>query len=171
MVKMLTTIKNFELYSILILSAFSFISQTVFRTRFSWLGNAYNKKGEYNKSIEYHEKALHIQLKKFGKQQMSKAKEYVDTSLEILMNDKRNNFDLDLARSYNVLGLILEKNGTNEEAIQYFEKSLEIKFRKLNDDHPYIGWSFHYLASAFKNKNELNKSIEFEEKGIEIEIE
>ncbi|ETN97285.1 hypothetical protein RFI_40246, partial [Reticulomyxa filosa] len=70
-----------------------------------------------------------------GKQQMNKAKGYVDKSLEILMNDKSNNFDLDLARSYDVLGLILEKNGTNEEAIQYFEKSLEIKFKKLNDDH------------------------------------
>ncbi|ETO01764.1 hypothetical protein RFI_35675, partial [Reticulomyxa filosa] len=95
-------------------------------TSFYCLGRSYFEIGEYETSIEYHEKALNIQLKKFGekhalvaqslnelgfvwikgKQQMNKAKEYVDKALEILMNDKT---------SYDVLGLILEKNGTNEE--------------------------------------------------------
>ncbi|ETN99505.1 hypothetical protein RFI_37966, partial [Reticulomyxa filosa] len=84
------------------------------------LGDTYFETGEYETSIEYYEKALNIQLKKCGekhvfvacslnalgfvwikgKQQMNKAKEYVDKSLEILMNDKSNNFDLDLAKSY-----------------------------------------------------------------------
>ncbi|ETN97305.1 TPR repeat-containing protein, partial [Reticulomyxa filosa] len=33
-----------------------------------------------------------------------------------------------------------------------------------------IGWSFHYLASAFKNNNELNKSIEFGEKALKLRL-
>ncbi|ETO19681.1 hypothetical protein RFI_17549 [Reticulomyxa filosa] len=58
----------------------------------------------------------------------------------------------DIAKSYDILGFILEKKETNEKATQYLKKSLEIKFKKLNIDRFRIAWSFHYLASAFKNK-------------------
>ncbi|ETO33887.1 hypothetical protein RFI_03209, partial [Reticulomyxa filosa] len=134
-----------------------------------WLGMVYFEIEEYETSIGYLEQALDIQLRKLGKMQINKAKEYVDKALEILNDDKNNSFDLELAKSYDVLGLILEKSEKYEEAIQYFEKSLEIKFKKACD-HPRIGWSFHYLASVFKNKNNLNKSIEYGEKALELRL-
>ncbi|ETO34317.1 hypothetical protein RFI_02778, partial [Reticulomyxa filosa] len=157
---------------------------------FNNLGNSYFEAGEYEISIAYHEQALDILLKKFderhafvaislnelglvwikGKMQINKAKEYVDKALEILNDDKNNSFDLELAKSYDVLGLILEKSEKYEEAIQYFEKSLEIRAKNLNDNDPYIGWSFHYLASVFKNKNDLNKSIEYGEKALKLRL-
>ncbi|ETO12887.1 hypothetical protein RFI_24490 [Reticulomyxa filosa] len=165
-------------------------NHTEVSTAFSHLGAVYFEIGEYETSIGYYEKALNILLKKFGerhafvaisynelglvwikgKKQVNKAKEYIAKALEILMDDKDDNFNLQLANSYDMFGLILKKNGTNERAIEYFEKSLEIKFKKLNDDHPCVGWSFHYLASVFKNKNELNKSIEFGERALKLRL-
>ncbi|ETO32440.1 hypothetical protein RFI_04677, partial [Reticulomyxa filosa] len=150
------------------------------------LGKSYFETGEYEISIAYHEQALQkfdeahafvaISLNELGlvwikgKMQINKAKEYVDKALEILIDDKSNDFDLELAKSYDVLGLILEKDGKYEEAIQSFEKSLEIRFKNLNDNDPYIAWSFHYLASVFKNKNDLDKSIEYGEKALKLRL-
>ncbi|ETO06037.1 hypothetical protein RFI_31359, partial [Reticulomyxa filosa] len=123
-----------------------------------WLGMAYFETGEYETSIEYLEQALNIQLLEFGKMQINKAREYANKALTILVNDKSNSFDLEIAKSYDVLGLILEKDENTE------------KSKNLNDNDLYIGWSFHYLASAFKNKNDLNKSIEFGEKALKLRL-
>ncbi|ETO04601.1 hypothetical protein RFI_32795 [Reticulomyxa filosa] len=182
-------IKCYKKYLNIILEEFG-TNHAELATSFNNLGVVYFEKGQYTISIKYHQKALNIRLKKFGekhpstaksltelglvwikgKKQINKAKEYIDKALEILIDDKSNDFDLDLAKSYDVLGLILEKKGANEEAIQYFKKSLEIKLKTLNDDHPCVGWSFHYLANAFKNKNELNQSIEHAEKALNLRV-
>ncbi|ETO07141.1 hypothetical protein RFI_30251, partial [Reticulomyxa filosa] len=182
-------IKSYKNYLKIVLEKFG-TNHAELAMPFNNLGVVYFERGQYAISISYHQMALDIRLKKFGrkhpatakslnelglvwikgKKQIKKAKEYIDEALEILINDKSGNFDLDLAKSYDVLGLILEKKGTNEEAIQYFEKSLKIKLKKLNNNHPCISWSFHYLASAFKNKNELSQSIKHGEKALKLRL-
>ncbi|ETO24716.1 hypothetical protein RFI_12441 [Reticulomyxa filosa] len=164
--------------------------QVAIASTLNLFGQSYFLKGEYDKAIEYFEKELKIQLKQFGendpsvarsynqlglvlikgKGQINESKEYADKALKILMNNKSNDFDLDIANSYDILGLILEKKGTNDKAIEHFEKSLEIRLKKLDNDDQDIAWSFHYLSNAFKNKNDLNKSIEFGEKALHLRL-
>ncbi|ETO36139.1 hypothetical protein RFI_00922 [Reticulomyxa filosa] len=156
-------------------------------TSFSNLGRVHFEKGEYDKSIECHEIALQIRLKKFGeknvfvamsynelglvwikgKAQTDKAKEYAGKALDILIKDSSDNFELHIANLFDVLGLILKKDETYENAIAYFEKSFKIRVKNLDNDHPSIGWSLHYLASAFKN-TELDKAVRFAEKALEL---
>ncbi|ETO35454.1 hypothetical protein RFI_01609 [Reticulomyxa filosa] len=104
----------------------------------------YFERGQYVTSISCHQMALNIRLKKFGGKHPSTAKSLNELRLVWIKGKKQ----IKKAKEY------IDKKGTNEDAIQYFEKSLEIKLKTLNDDHPCISWSFHYLASAFKNKND-----------------
>ncbi|ETO36336.1 hypothetical protein RFI_00725 [Reticulomyxa filosa] len=144
---------------------------------YNHLGNIHYGKRNYAESIEYYKKCLKISLEQLNENHIdvviwsyNLGNSYLETGeYETSIKYHENALNI-ILKKFDVLGLILEKNGTNEEVIQYFEKPLEIRRKNLNDDRLYIGLSFHYLASAFKNNNILNKSIEFGEKALELRL-
>ena len=46
---------------------------------------------------------------------------------------------LDVAKSYNNIGNVYNRQGKYEEALEYYQKSLDIKIRVVGGDHPDVG--------------------------------
>jgi NAD-dependent SIR2 family protein deacetylase len=78
------------------------------------IGNFYNHLGKDDKAIEYHEKALEIELEILGENHP------------------------DTATSYNNLGSAWHSRGDYDKAIEYYEKALEILKSIFPDGHPNI---------------------------------
>ena len=71
------------------------------------IGMVEEKLGNYQKALEYHEKALDIRIKCFGQQHVN------------------------VAVTYNNMGIVEEKLGNLPKALECYEKSLEIKIKCL----------------------------------------
>jgi tetratricopeptide (TPR) repeat protein len=79
------------------------------------LGGAWSSKGEYDKAIEYYEKALQINVRAFGDQHPN------------------------LARNYNSLGGAWNYKREYDKAIGYHEEASQINVRAFGDQHPKRG--------------------------------
>ena len=81
------------------------------------IGNVYDSQGQYERALEYYQKALEIDIKVSGQDH------------------------LDVAKSYNNIGLVYNTQGKYEEALEYYQKSLDIKIRVVGGDHPDVASS------------------------------
>ncbi|HOY19462.1 MAG TPA: tetratricopeptide repeat protein [Haliscomenobacter sp.] len=108
------------------------------------LGTARESKGEYNKAIEYFEKALQIFLKTFGENHPN------------------------VATNYNNLGAAWESKGEYSKAIEYYEKALQINVKASGENHPDLAINYNNLAGAWATKGEYDKAIEYFEKALQI---
>ena len=151
------------------------------------LGVSYRDIGDYNKAIEYHEKALEIRINALGENQpelynnlgisydglgdYNKAIEYHEKALEIRINTPGENQNhRNIIRSYVFLGKIYYGLGDYGKAIEYYEKALEIEINTLDENHPDIADSYYNLGAAYNGLGDYNKAISFFEKALEIEI-
>ena len=149
------------------------------------LGVSYRDIGDYNKAIEYHEKALEIRINALGENQpelynnlgisydglgdYNKAIEYHEKALEIGINTLGENH-LDVASYYNNLGTVYNSLGDYNKAIEYHEKALEIRINTLGGDHPDVADSYNNLGISYDGLGDYNKAIEYHEKALEIRI-
>ena len=149
------------------------------------LGVSYRDIGDYNKAIEYHEKALEIRINALGENQpelynnlgisydglgdYGKAIEYHEKALEIRINTLGENHP-DVASYYNNLGTVYNSLGDYNKAIEYHEKALEIRINTLGENHPDVADSYYNLGAAYNGLGDYNKAISFFEKALEIEI-
>jgi len=83
--------------------------------------------GEYQKAINYHEKALAIDLKVYGEQHP------------------------DVANRYNNLGLAWYSLGEYQKAIDYYEKAKAILLKVFGEQHPHTQSVKSNLESLKKN--------------------
>ena len=107
----------------------------------------YRSIGAYQKSIDYSEKALKIDLAVFG--------------------DKHPN----VAREYNNLGLAWSNLGDDKKAIEYYSKALEIDMSVFGDKHPEVAIVYNNLGEAWSNLGDDKKAIEYYSKSLEILLE
>ena len=151
------------------------------------LGVSYRDIGDYNKAIEYHEKALEIRINALGENQpelynnlgisydglgdYNKAIEYHEKALEIRINTLGENHP-DVADSYNNLGISYDGLGDYNKAIEYHEKALEIRINTPgeNQNHRNIIRSYVFLGKIYYGLGDYGKAIEYYEKALEIEI-
>ena len=149
------------------------------------LGVSYRDIGDYNKAIEYHEKALEIRINALGENQpelynnlgisydglgdYGKAIEYHEKALEIRINTLGENHP-DVADSYNNLGISYDGLGDYNKAIEYHEKALEIRINTLGENHPDVADSYNNLGISYDGLGDYNKAIEYHEKALEIRI-
>lgn len=131
-------------------------------------GRMYENKGEYNKAILYHQKALEIDPNYY------KANNLIGYMIyEAIQAGQRSNSDYELAitylnaslktapeyaRPYNTLGVIYANNGNHEEAIEYFLKAL--KYEDYLE--PYMN-----LALTYKALGQDDKAVEYFKKAKE----
>ena len=53
---------------------------------------------------------------------------------------------LDVAASYNNNGLVYDRQGKYEEALEYHQKSLDIEIRVFGSDHPDVAKSYNNIG-------------------------
>jgi tetratricopeptide (TPR) repeat protein len=98
--------------------------------KYSDTGESYYKKGQYDKAIEYYEKALVIRKKELGENHP------------------------DTATSYNNLGAAYHDKGQYDKAIEYLEKALAILTKFLPEDHPTVQIMRENIEIAKENKGQ-----------------
>ena len=91
-------------------------------------GSTFNTLAQYDKAIEYYEKALKTDLKTFGE-------------------DHPN-----VATRWNNLGLAWRAKGEYDKAIEYYEKSLMSILKTFGEDHPNVATSWNNLGGGLESK-------------------
>jgi tetratricopeptide (TPR) repeat protein len=146
------------------------------------LGVCERKLSNFDKSLEYYEKSLAIQLKVHGdehpstvtsyynlggvwndKGEYDKALEYYEKSLAI---DLKVHGDQHTSTStlYHNLGRVWYYKGEYDKALEYYEKSLAIRLKVHGDQHPSTGKSYNNLGLVWSDKGEYDKALEYHEK-------
>ncbi|CAF1262488.1 unnamed protein product [Adineta steineri] len=70
---------------------------------------------------------------------------------------------------YHQLGYIKNRQGDNEQAIDYYEKALEIKTKTLPANHPSLAASYNNIGVVYDSMGEYLKALSFYEKALGIE--
>ena len=69
----------------------------------------------------------------------------------------------------NNLAYIKAKQGEYEKAIEFYEKSLEIRRKTLPPNHPDVASSYNNIAVVYCNMGEYSKALSFCEKSLDID--
>jgi len=152
------------------------------------LGLAYQNKGDYDRDIEYYQKALNVGIKKLGpehpnvassynnlgsaydgKGDCDRAIEYHQKALKIWIK-KLGPEHPDVGRSYNNLCLAYDSKGDYDRAIEYCQKALNVGINKLGPEHPHVATSYSNLGSAYDGKSDYDRAIEYYQKALDIRI-
>jgi tetratricopeptide (TPR) repeat protein len=107
-------------------------------------GNFYKKFQQYEKAIDFYQMCLNIQLKTLGEEH------------------------IDLADTYNNIGIVYDDKGEYEKAIDFYQKSLDIRLKILGEEHPYVAKSINNLGVVYYNKGEYEKSVVFLQNSLDI---
>ena len=152
------------------------------------LGAAWNGKGNYDKAIEYYEKALKSDLENFGedhpnvatyrnnlgatwkaKGKYDKAIEYYEMALKSDLNNFGENHPK-VATRWNNLGEAWRAKGEYDKAIGYYEKALKSGLKNFGDNHPNIAAYRNNLGVAWNAKGEHDKAIEYLEMALTSDL-
>jgi len=153
---------------------------------FNDIGVIFILKKDFEKSLEYHLKAMAIQEKVLGKEHFEtstsynnighaycekgdyeKALEYHFKALEIIEQILGKEHP-HTARSYNNIGSVYNFLGNYEKALEYHYKSLAIKEKVLGKEHPGIAYSYLNLGGVYDKKGDYGKALEYLHKSLEI---
>jgi len=100
---------------------------------------------------------LLIKLAKFDK---------AEALYEILL--KQTTDQKEKANIFHQLGLINQHRGEYSKALEYHEKSLEIRKKTLPANHPDLAISYNNIGLVYDNMGEYSKALEYHEKSLEI---
>jgi tetratricopeptide (TPR) repeat protein len=104
----------------------------------------------------------------FGKGQLAHVSALWDEALEIWKALEGEDLSEDLeAMLVNDLGLLYQDKGEWDQAIEYFQRSLEID-EKVGDEHG-MSATFNNLGSVYHDKGEWDKAIEYFQRSLEID--
>ena len=144
--------------------------------------------GQYDKAIEYFEKALESNLKNFGpdhpevatnwnnlgsaldsKGEHGKALEYYEKALESNLKTFAPDHP-NVATCWNNLGSAWHSKGNYDKTIEYYEKALRSNLKTLSPGHPDVATCWNNLGSAWNAKGEYDKAIEYYDKALESNL-
>jgi tetratricopeptide (TPR) repeat protein len=94
--------------------------------------------------------------------QFNKAEELYDILLQQTDNEGEK------AHLFYQLGWIKNDQGKYSEAIEFYEKVLEIRQRTLSADHPDLANSYNNIGLVYDNIGEYSKAVSYYEKALEI---
>ncbi|CAF1175957.1 unnamed protein product [Rotaria magnacalcarata] len=76
--------------------------------------------------------------------------------------------DSDRAHIYHQLGVMNYHQGKYQEAIEFYEKALEIDRKTLPEDDASLAPTYGAIGTVYKNMGEYSKALEFYEKSLKI---
>ena len=152
------------------------------------LGLAYRSNGDYDRAIEYYQKALKIDLKQLGpdhpnvatrynnlgvafdnKGDHDRAIEYYQKSLKIGMKQLGPDHP-DVAIGYNNIGLVYKRKGDYDRAIKYYKKALKIDLKQLGSNHPRVAIKYNNLGRAYAGNGDYDRAIKYYRKALKIDL-
>ena len=153
------------------------------------IGVVYDYLGDYDKALEYYNKALKISKAVLGENHRDtamsygnigvvydnlgdydKALEFKNKALEIQKDVLGENHP-DTAMSYGNIGNVYHNLGDYDKALEYYFKALEIKKDVLGEKHPDTAISYNNIGVVYKNLGDYDKALEFHNKALEIRKE
>ena len=108
------------------------------------IGMAYDSKGDYDRAMEYYQKALKITLKKLGPEHPK------------------------VAIGYNNIGSTYKHKGDYDRAMEYYQKALKITLKKLGPEHPKVAIRYNNIGSTYKHKGDHDRAMEYYQKALKI---
>ena len=97
------------------------------------------------------------------------SKDYNQRALEIRINVLGPNH-IDVATSYNDLGVVYEAMGQLEQAKDYIQRAIETYINVLGPNHIDVATSYSNLGSVFKAMGELEQAKDYHQRAIEIYV-
>ena len=153
---------------------------------YSATASKYYQDGNYPKALEFHTKALKIQEKFLGKDNINIANSYnyiggdyimmenYPRALEFLTKasdicEKVLGKDHpDTATSYYVIGGIYKNIGNYPKALEFYTKALDVYEKVLGKDHPDTALSYNNIGSVYSDMGDYPKALEFLTKALNI---
>ena len=136
----------------------------------------YNQRSHFDFSLQYIEKQLEIILsdlsvKKVDLNLKERCLVYMkDGSSKSILELKSlvpENKWLNLASSYNNIGMVYDSKGELDKALEFYNKALEIQKEKAPNSLDLAG-SYNNIGLVYRQKGELDKALEFYNKALEI---
>ncbi len=100
---------------------------------------------DYNKALHYYERALKIQLSVFGENQ------------------------LEIAQCYNNVGYVYSLLEDNDKALDYLNKSLQIKLLQPNGNTD-IANTYNNIGAVYDTRQEYHKALDYYKKALNIQL-
>ena len=100
---------------------------------------------------------------------VEQAKDYHQRAIEIWIKVLGPNH-INVATSYNNLGVVYEAMGELEQAKDYLQRALEIRIKVLGPNHIDVATSYNNLGSVFKAMGELEQAKDYHLRALEIRI-
>lgn len=72
------------------------------------------------------------------------------------------------ATSYNEIGVVYNKKGDYDKALEYSKKALEIREKSLGTEHPDTATSYNNIGAVYKALGDYDKALEYYFKALEI---
>lgn len=107
----------------------------------------------------------------YRKQMYDKARENHEKALKIRKNKDNDIPQTDIAASFVWLGKDYLELGKNDEALDYFNKSIEIREKILGKNHPDYAWSLDSLSYYYEKEQKISKAKEIMLEVIKIRKE
>jgi tetratricopeptide (TPR) repeat protein len=95
--------------------------------------------------------------------QFNKAEELYDILLKQATNEGEK------GHLYHQFGWIKNDQGKYAEAIEFYEKALEIDQKTLPANHPSLATSYNNIGAVYKDMGEYSKALSYYEKALEIQ--
>jgi predicted enzyme related to lactoylglutathione lyase len=131
-------------HSVAVAKSFNKSEHEDYATLLNNIGSVYDKIGDYNKALEFYEKALNIRKKVLGT-------EHPNT-----------------ATSYNNIGSTYDSMGDYNKALEFYENALNIREKVLGTEHPDTATSYNNIGGVYDSMGDYNKALEFYEKTLQI---
>lgn len=149
------------------------------------LGQIDTKKGEYESSLEWHQKALQIRMENLpfnhddiasshncigisfeGKREYASALNSYGKALAIWRSLDKNHPRT--AWCLNNIGVNYQKQKKYIESLEYQQESLSIREKTLPANHPHIAASLHNIGDVYYSLDEYQTALEYYEQALSI---
>ena len=60
--------------------------------------------------------------------------------------------------------------GVSDEALLFYQKSLDIKLKRLGEDHPDVATAYHNIGSIYDDQKKFKEAMSFYKKSLSIKL-
>jgi tetratricopeptide (TPR) repeat protein len=152
------------------------------------LGNVTDEKGDYDSSLEWHEKSLQLRIKSLRSDHPHLAPSYISIGCahfnkgdyEQALVSYNKAYDIikkafgeshpDIAMCLNNMGCVYEREENYSKALECHKNALEIRKEYLPEHHPDVGQSHHNTGNIYRSLGQFDLALEHYNDSLTIKI-